>query len=402
MSVLAQHFNLRSWRGRIPQELLAAAFCCLAACSAPAPQPEPAPLALVPGARHVAVYHEQGRFGGWPANHGIWSWGDEILVGFSRGYYKDLGDRHHIDRDRPEEHLLARSLDGGETWSIEDPGAAGQLLPEGDFLHGSARPGIEPPELQDSPGGIDFSHQDFAMTLRTDSVDAGVGRFFYSYDRGRSWSGPYRLPDFGAPGIAPRTDYLVNGPSDCTIFLTAAKSDGEEGRALCARTTDGGASWSLLSWIGPEPAGFSIMPASVRLSAADILVATRRREGPRRWIDAYLSRDDGASWTQMGDPVPDAGVGNPPAMLRLADGRICLIYGYRGEPYSIRVTLSEDGGRTWNRELALRSGGSSTDVGYVRAVQRPDGQVVAVYYFSDAVTGPERYIGATIFDPAAL
>ena len=61
---------------------------------------------------NVIVYKEAGRFGGWPANHGIWSWGDEILVGFSRGYYKDLGDRHHIDREKPEEHLLARSLDG--------------------------------------------------------------------------------------------------------------------------------------------------------------------------------------------------------------------------------------------------------------------------------------------------
>ncbi len=61
--------------------------------------------------RHVAVYSAAGRFGGWPANHGIWSWGDEILVGFSAGYYKDLGaDRHAIDRERPEEHLLAAAL----------------------------------------------------------------------------------------------------------------------------------------------------------------------------------------------------------------------------------------------------------------------------------------------------
>ena len=62
--------------------------------------------------QHVLVYRQAGRFGGWPANHGIWSWGNEILVGFSRGYYKDLGERHNIDRERPEEYLLARSLDG--------------------------------------------------------------------------------------------------------------------------------------------------------------------------------------------------------------------------------------------------------------------------------------------------
>ena len=34
--------------------------------------------------KHVKVYYEPGRFGGWPANHGIWSWDSEILVGFSR------------------------------------------------------------------------------------------------------------------------------------------------------------------------------------------------------------------------------------------------------------------------------------------------------------------------------
>ncbi len=58
---------------------------------------------------HVPVYDVDGRFGGWPANHGIWSWGNEILVGFSAGYYKNLGpQRHAVDPDRPEEHLLAQ------------------------------------------------------------------------------------------------------------------------------------------------------------------------------------------------------------------------------------------------------------------------------------------------------
>src|SRR6266481_690035 len=75
--------------------------------------------------RHVVVYAEPGRFAGWPANHGIWSWGDEILVGFSRGTYKDRGPFHHIDHDQPEEFLLARSKNGGATWSVETPRPAG-------------------------------------------------------------------------------------------------------------------------------------------------------------------------------------------------------------------------------------------------------------------------------------
>src|SRR5579872_965605 len=72
--------------------------------------------------RDVLVYKEAGRYGGWPANHGIWAWGNEILVGFSAAYYqKKSPDRHQYDSKRPEEPRLARSLDGGETWRIEAP-----------------------------------------------------------------------------------------------------------------------------------------------------------------------------------------------------------------------------------------------------------------------------------------
>jgi hypothetical protein len=352
-----------------------------------------------PAVDHVKVYHEPGMFGGWPANHGIWSWGNEILAGFSKGYYKNQGERHHIDRERPEFHMLARSLDGGETWAIEDPGARGQLLTEGGFLHGVPRPDVTIPEMREPEGGIDFTHPDFALTVRTNSTGAGVSRFFYSYDRGRTWEGPFRLPSFGAPGIAGRTDYMVDGQHDCTLFLTAAKENGKEGRLLCARTTDGGKTWNRVSWIGPEPKGFEIMPASVRLSETDILVTGRNREGPRRWISAWLSQDNAETWEKLDDPVKDAGIGNPPAMIRLRDGRICLIWGFRGEPYSIRARLSSDGGQSWSDDHVLRDDGASRDVGYPRVVQRPDGKVVAVYYFTDAKTGPERYIGATIWDP---
>ena len=42
------------------------------------------PMLIARDVTHVKVYCEAGRFGGWPANHGIWSWGNEILVGYSR------------------------------------------------------------------------------------------------------------------------------------------------------------------------------------------------------------------------------------------------------------------------------------------------------------------------------
>jgi hypothetical protein len=228
--------------------------------------------------RHVKVYHQPGRFGGWPANHGIWSWGNEILVGFSAGYFQDHGpERHAIDHDKPEEHLLARSRDGGETWMIENPAASGALIPVGKALHGITPPGLKEKPWRNCPGGID---------------------------------------------------------------------------------------------------------------------------GTKHWIETYRSRDDGQSWALDKVPAADLGEGNPASLIRLADGRLCMAYGHRAAPFSIKARLSRDGGRTWDREIILRQDGGGRDLGYPRSVQRPDGEVVTVYYFWDQKTGPERYIAATIWDPS--
>ena len=129
----------------------------------------------------------------------------------------------------------------GETWTIENPAAkAERSIPVGKALHGITPPGLREKSWRDCPGDIDFTHPDFALAVRMTDVDAGPSRFYYSTDRGHHWDGPFALPLFGQAGIAARTDYIVNGPSDCMLFLTASKADRQEGRPLCVRTTDGG------------------------------------------------------------------------------------------------------------------------------------------------------------------
>ncbi len=361
------------------------------------------PMLIANNAEHVKVYFEQGRFGGWPANHGMWNWGDEILVGYSRGYYKDLGaTRHHIDRDRPEEFWLARSLDGGKTWTHEYPAEKGFLIPRGEFLHGTETPGLALPPIKDLKEPMDFTQPDFVLTFRMENIHAGTSRFEYSYDRGKTWKGPYRLPNLGTKGTAARTDYIVNGKHDAFIFITVGKENGREGRPLCARTTDGGVTWEFVSWIGPEPAGFAIMPSTVRISDTEFLTTLRRREGTFRWISAWRSLDGCKTWIQEKNPVDYLGEGNPPMLNKLKDGRLCLTYGFRAYPFSIRARLSSDHGQTWGPQIVLREDGTDRDVGYVRSIQRPDGKMVTTYYISDEETGPERYIGATIWDPNDL
>jgi hypothetical protein len=72
-----------------------------------------------------------------------------------------------------------------------------------------------------------------------------------------------------------------------------------------------------------------------------------------------------------------------------------LTFGYRGEPYGIRATVSENQGRTWTDPVVLRADAAAWDVGYTRSVQRRDGQIVTLYYFPEAPQ-TERIIATTI------
>ncbi|MSV28669.1 MAG: hypothetical protein EXQ52_07985, partial [Bryobacterales bacterium] len=53
-------------------------------------------------ARNVVVYQEAGRFGGWPANQGIWSWGNEIVVGLRSAIFKVNPTGHARDNSKPQ------------------------------------------------------------------------------------------------------------------------------------------------------------------------------------------------------------------------------------------------------------------------------------------------------------
>jgi len=349
--------------------------------------------------QHIEVSYEKGSFSGWPANFGAWSWGDELLVGFAKGNYKDLGEeRHNIDRDKPEVHLFARSLDGGKTWAIEDPSMDGILVARGTGLHGTepVYPNrVEPTDLIEP---INFSHPDFAMTMRFLNYNTGPSVLYYSYDRGHSWRGPFTLVVSGMSNILARTDYIVLGHQTCMAFLSQSKADNHEGRPICTITHDGGLTWELISEIGPEPKGFGIMPSTVKLSGTKYITTIRRREDTHRWIDAWSSKDAGKTWTLLPPPIDDLGEGNPPSLIKLKDGRLCLTYGVRAEPYRIAAKFSKDGGNTWSDEVVLRDDGAGRDIGYVRSLQRPDGKIVTLYYFHDKLR-PERYIAATVWDP---
>lgn len=347
-------------------------------------------VANEPSTKHVLVAKGPGRFYGWPANKGIWIWGNEIAVGFSAGYFEANAVTHSISRQKPMVTAIGRSFDGGETWSVTEH-------PELD--NGSpGKPLAEP---------IDFQRPDFALRV-------WHSQFWYSYDRARTWHGPHNFGDFGRGlKLTSRTDYVVNGRHDALLFLSAECDDVRAGkykdRTFCARTTDGGKSFQFVSWINDEPRTVrAAMPSTVRVSATGLVSTLRRRvdlpasfRADFCYIDAYGSNDNGVTWSLLSRVAfTDLGPnnGNPSSLVRLPDGRLCVTYGVRAVPYGMRAKLSSDNGATWGPEIVLRDDAGTWDFGYPRSVARPDGKVVTVYYYNTRdIT--QQFIAATIWDP---
>jgi hypothetical protein len=342
--------------------------------------------------KNILVYEEKDKFCGWPANEGIWIWGDEILVGFEAAGYVKQEKEHSIDRNGPKFTYFARSRNSGKTWSVEKPK---EILPPS-YMETSDPNDSKSVKQLVKP--VDFDNPNFAMKLRKDV-------FYYSYNKGKKWQGPFALPDFGYKLLMARTDYIVLGKNECLAFIASTEQEGgKTGRTFGIKTTDGGLTWQFVNWVTNDfpPVEYkkysrSTMPSTVRVSDTNLVTALRQRVEDKQWLDVYASKDMGKSWSFISKGADN--INNPPSLLRLKDGRLCLVYCVRVKPvYGLRAKISEDNGKTWGKEIILRNDALSWDIGYVRSVQRSDGKIVSVYYYHTK-DKPRQHIEATIWRP---
>ena len=266
-------------------------------------------------------------------------------------------------------------------------------------------------------GPLDWTSPDFCLTAGLGippESQSHVGYVQYSPDRGRTWTGPLRMPHFGFGWVQVKPDFLVRPDGIVLLFVTVRQS-GPAGSisgypptrfVAVYASADRGLTWNYLSAIiasSPDVGFVNRYYASpVLLPDGRILAALRCQIDSRNaWPEVVESDDGGRTWRFVSRP---SDWGGPTHLMRLGDARLLAVYGRRTVPYGIRARVSEDDARSWGPEIVLRDDGGSWDLGYPRSVPLGGGRVMVAYYFNskdDPVKcdGGVRHIAATTFTP---
>jgi hypothetical protein len=264
---------------------------------------------------------------------------------------------------------LCLSTGGGQTWTPR-------------------RTIYDNPRVDERDPGI-WQHSDGTLLV---SLASDGSRVMRSTDSGQTWDEPAPAPVFSPHGPAELPDgrlYWCGISTEMGMNVVRIATSADLGRTWDAGTVAGLSLSYHQPWVGP----FWDEPWAMPL-----------RDG--RWLamhrvdlDGYLYSSTSTDGRAFTTPQRTAMWGCPPSVLRLQDGRLVCLYGYRREPFGIRACVSTDAGQTWDtaNEIVLRHDGGHGDLGYPTALEVSPGLVLAVYYHNRG--GPECTIEGTYFRP---
>lgn len=370
-------------------------------------------------AEHFLVYRNDREFAAWPFYCGLWKTADGSLVaGFKRvpSSYGQYADVDHTNLTRNKGHIVViRSTTGGRSW---DPWSIREVFDmaireEKDFPGGAAADWSSLPPL-------DFRSRDTLI------MGGGIPALFApnargwmraSTDGGRTWRPHTLLPQDDFPSISmPGTSIYSTREDGVMLVGVHTNAPGAQGPRPIIYASPDGMTWHYLGSIidgepsspyypggSPFAAAPHFYPRPVVLKDGRVIASLRYQRDARHviWTEVHESLDGGRTWHWL-SRVNDWGA--PGDLVPMSDGRVVCVYGYRLAPQGIRYRVSEDGGRTWGREMILRDDGGSWDVGYPRVIELEPGVLLTTYYINLSndriqVNGGVRHIACTIFKP---
>lgn len=321
------------------------------------------------------ICKQPGRYIGWPTITKTRS--GELLIVFS-------GDR--------DEHVcpwgitqMVRSQDAGKTWSDPitinntplDDRDAGILETKSGTLLVSWFTSFA---FDKSENFKRHPHwQRHAMKLDSEIRDRWFGSWTRRFvDSGKSWELPVKQHVSAPHGPIELTDgrllYVGTGLQADQKILGVEESH------------DDGKTWQFMATINipsDDSMKYYWEPCAVELTNKK-LIAMFRYE-PKDRSQCYLrqseSIDGGRTWT-MTHQTPIWGY--PPHIIQLQNGWLMVSYGVRREPFSERICISRDGGKTWDIQNEIMvSRAINSDLGYPSSVQLDNGSILTVYYQID-------------------
>lgn len=226
------------------------------------------------------------------------------------------------------------------------------------------------------------------------------GMMMRSFDGGRSWTAPHRLP----PGIlGPIKDKPIELPDG--TWLCPSSTEDHGWHIHFEITRDGGETWTRTADIPARDHLGAIQPTVLvyrnglrgdyRLQAI-----CRTRNGV---LASTWSGDQGHTWSPLAPmnlPNPNSGVD----AVTLSDGRQLLVYNRSAPPpdrptkgprYPLDVALSRDG-NSWVHVLTLETRPSGAGYSYPAVIQTSDGLVRITYSWT------RKYIKFVVLDPSRL
>ena len=319
---------------------------------------------------------------------------------------KEYGTHTHVDPTARIGYI--ESTDGGKTFGkefhviLDSPTMSDQdpclnVLSDGrviaTYFHWDLAPLGEGPAKW---GEENFARYGRTLHGKYDCFHIGIA-YSISDDNCKTWRHYPILRMEGLPICSGVRGNIIELPDgDLIMPFYGCLNYGEANRVGLLKSTDRGETWTHLSVMAfdADHEKQFLEPNIFRTQSGKVVGLFRTQSDflkpGVKFSDTYLnlhvseSFDNGATFRPVKE-FDNCWTSSPVHALQLRSGKVLLSYGYRKDPYGIRIRVC-DGELTdisEPEEIILRDDAPNGDLGYPHAIQLDDGEILVSYYISD-------------------